>query len=74
MARRGENIRKRKDGRWEGRYCMYEPQSGKKVIRSVYAKTYAEAKEKLLSAKTSTDLIWSRKSLDMNLKIGRAHV
>ena len=72
MARRGENIRKRKDGRWEGRYCMYEPQSGKKVIRSVYAKTYAEAKEKLLSAKTSTDLIWSRKSLDMNLTFDTA--
>ena len=28
MPRRGENIRKRKDGRWEGRYYTQEPESG----------------------------------------------
>lgn len=53
MSRHGENIRKRKDGRWEGRYTSYEPQSGKKIVKSVYAGTYAEVKEKLLSAKMS---------------------
>ena len=31
MSRRGENIRKRKDGRWEGRYYLFEPNSGKKL-------------------------------------------
>lgn len=53
MPRHGENIRKRKDGRWEGRYYTFEPQCGKKVVRSVYARTYAEVKEKLISAKIS---------------------
>lgn len=53
MPRHGENIRKRKDGRWEGRYYTYEPQRDKKVVHSVYASTYAEVKEKLISAKIS---------------------
>jgi len=52
MARRGENIRKRKDGRWEGRYTILEVQSGRSVTRSVYARTYGEVKEKLSAAKT----------------------
>lgn len=51
MARRGENIRKRKDGRWEGRYSTFEPQSKKSVVRSIYAKSYSEVKEKLTAAK-----------------------
>lgn len=51
MARRGENIRKRKDGRWEGRYSIFEPQSQKNVVRSIYAKSYSEVKEKLSAAK-----------------------
>ena len=42
MPRRGENIRKRKDGRWEARI---KTESGK--LRSVYAKTYSELKAKL---------------------------
>ena len=41
MARRGENIYKRKDGRWEGRVLKAD---GK--YRYVYAKTYREIKEK----------------------------
>lgn len=51
MPRHGENIRRRKDGRWEGRYYSYDSQQGKKTAHSVYARTYAEVKEKLLSAK-----------------------
>lgn len=51
MARRGENIRKRKDGRWEGRYSTFEPKSKKSVVRSIYAKSYSEVKEKLTAAK-----------------------
>ena len=47
MSRRGENIRKRKDGRWEGRYSAFEPHSQKNVVRSIYAKSYSEVKEKL---------------------------
>ena len=45
------NIRKRKDGRWEGRYTAgYDPESGKRIIKNVLGKTQAEVKEKLKSA------------------------
>lgn len=51
MPRRGENIRKRKDGRWEGRYSFCDAVSGKRRTRSVYAKTYGEVRTKLATAK-----------------------
>ena len=45
------NIRKRKDGRWEGRYTAgYDPETGKRIIKNVLGKTQAEVKEKLKSA------------------------
>lgn len=46
MPRRGDNIRKRKDGRWEARYVKdkYDASSGK--YGSVYGRTFQEAKEK----------------------------
>lgn len=47
MSKRGENIRKRKDGRWEGRYICGRTESGKALYHSVYGKTYGETKEKL---------------------------
>ena len=50
MPRRGENIRKRNDGRWEGRYISTYIDS-KAKYSSVYGKTYAEVKEKLLLKK-----------------------
>ena len=38
MARRGENIYKRKDGRWEGRYTAgVDPETGKPIAKSVLA-------------------------------------
>lgn len=46
MPRRGENIYKRKDGRWEGRYI--KGHINKKIKYGyVYARTYKEVKEKL---------------------------
>lgn len=50
MAKRGENIRKRKDGRWEGRFPK-KNMEGKTVQGSVFGRTYHEAKEKLIKAK-----------------------
>ena len=42
------NIRKRKDGRWEGRYTAgYDPETGKRLIKNVLGKMQAEVKEKL---------------------------
>ena len=48
--RRGENIYKRSDGRWEGRYIASRDASGKARYRSVYAHTYIEVREKLRAA------------------------
>ena len=55
MAKRrsnGEgNIRKRKDGRWEGRYTAgRDPITGKQIFKNVLGKTQAEVKEKLKKA------------------------
>lgn len=47
MSRRGDNIRKRKDGRWEGRYVISHISNGITKYRSVYGKTYSEVKSKL---------------------------
>ena len=53
MARHGENIRKRADGRWEGRYPAYSEKRGQKIYRSVYGRTYIEVKDKLAAEKNS---------------------
>ena len=54
MAKRrasGEgNIRKRKDGRWEGRYIAGHDENGKAIRKNVLGKTQAEAREKLKQA------------------------
>lgn len=51
--RKGENIFKRKDGRWEARYIKgYEP-SGKIKYGFCYGKTYREAKEKVTGLKAA---------------------
>ncbi len=45
------NIRKRADGRWEGRYTAgYHPETGKRIIKNVLGKTQAECKAKLKKA------------------------
>ena len=57
MSRKGENIYKRKDGRWEGRYIKSRSESGKAVYGSVYASSYQEAKKKRNQAIASIDFI-----------------
>lgn len=44
MSKKGENIRKRKDGRYEARYKSGFNKNGTPVYKSVYGKTYREAK------------------------------
>ena len=45
------SIRKRKDGRWEGRYTAgYDAKTGKRIIKNVLGKTQAEVKDKLKAA------------------------
>ena len=55
MAKKRANgdgsIRKRKDGRWEGRYVVgHDPVTGKMISRNVLGKTQAQVKEKLRTA------------------------
>lgn len=61
MPRRGENIFKRADGRWEGRYIKRHTVAGKAVYGFVYARSYKDIREKLNYAKaqatdTSADI------------------
>ena len=46
MPKKGENIYKRQDGRWEARYVKGYEVSGKIKYGFCYGKTYKEAKEK----------------------------
>ena len=50
MARKGENIYKRKDGRWEARYIASRDKNGRAKYRSVYGKSYTEVKKKCQEA------------------------
>ena len=55
MAKKRANgegsIRKRKDGRWEGRYTAgHDPGTGKTIYKNVLGKTQGEVKEKLKKA------------------------
>ncbi|MGC6768507.1 tyrosine-type recombinase/integrase [Enterococcus sp. LJL128] len=47
MSRRGENIYKRKDGRWEGRYIKARNEHGKITYGYVYGKKYTIVKNRL---------------------------
>lgn len=50
MPRKGENIYKRKDGRWEGRYQKCKDPDGKAIYGYVYARSYRDVKAKLAEA------------------------
>ena len=65
MPRRGENIYKRKDGRWEGIYIKCHI-NGKAQYGYIYAKSYKEAKERLSQAK-NLNMAMEQKQRNMNL-------
>ena len=44
MSKRGENIYKRKDGRWEGRYISGRKPDGSAKYTSIYGRSYREVK------------------------------
>ena len=50
---KGENIFKRKDGRWEARYIKGYELSGKIKYGFCYGKSYKEAKEKVTKCKAA---------------------
>lgn len=47
MPRKGENIYKRKDGRWEGHYIKGRTPEGKALYGYLYAHNYYDLKQKL---------------------------
>ena len=47
MGRKGENIYKRKDKRWEGRYIDSYNAEGKAIYKSIYGKSYTEVRLKM---------------------------
>ena len=51
--RKGENIFKRKDGRWEARYIKGYELSGKAKYGYCYGKSYKQAKEKVTACKAA---------------------
>lgn len=56
MSRHGENIFKRKDKRWEGRYICGRTENGKARYRSVYSHSYAECRQKLRACREGVDI------------------
>lgn len=54
MPKTGENIYKRKDGRWEGRYPK-ERIDRRIRYGAVYAKTYRDVRRKLEEAKKALE-------------------
>lgn len=52
MSKKGENIYKRKDGRWEGRYIRLYDECGKAKYGYVYGKTYGDVKKRLVEKKS----------------------
>ena len=55
MSKKGENIYKRKDGRWEARYICSRDKNGNAKYGYCYGKSYQEAKNK--QEKAMADLI-----------------
>jgi len=54
-AKGNGSIRRRSDGRWEGRYTVTRDGNGKQVSRSVYGKTKEEVRKKLASVTVELD-------------------
>lgn len=63
MSRKGENIYKRKDGRWEGRYLKRTP-DGKRKYGYVYASTYRDVKSRLQKAAALWEMAPTREKND----------
>lgn len=68
--RKGENIFKRKDGRWEARYIKGYELSGKAKYGFCYGKSYKEAKEKV--SKCKAEIVVGRPVPRLTIGIGLA--
>ncbi len=66
MSKKGENIYKRKDNRWEGRYIKSRCPDGAPQYGYCYGKTYQEVRQKLLQAKA--DLLMGKTAFSKSNK------
>lgn len=62
------NIRKRSDGRWEGRYVAGHDASGKAIRKNVLGKTQSEVKEKLKRALEESHMLDVGKAEDYTVE------
>ena len=68
MARRGENMHKRKDGRWEGRYIKARTPEGKIQWGYIYGTAYAEVKRVLIQKKAEAGF-YNLKRTDLTFEV-----
>lgn len=66
MSKKGENIYKRKDNRWEARYIKGYHPDGSPKYGYCYGKTYREAKQKVTNAKA--DLVTGKTTSTISRK------
>lgn len=71
MSKKGENIYKRKDGRWEARYIKSYSPDGKARYGYCYGKSYYEAKTKVHAARA---VLSSRNHSDVSARRERLAV
>lgn len=57
MPRKGENIYKRKDGRWEGRYIKSRTPAGKAIMVMFMQKHIEKSKQNLLTKSHSQAIL-----------------
>ena len=69
MPRRGENIRKRKDGRWEGRYIKGRDSLGKAQYGYVFRKSYKEVKEAVQQLRASLAAATTHSSAEVTFAV-----
>lgn len=62
MAKRGSNIYKRKDGRFEGRVSVGYNENGKLKYRYLYGHSLAEVKEKMAEVRSGGTIRKKQKS------------
>lgn len=63
MPRKGENIYKRKDGRWEGRFIKARSSEGKAIYGYLYAPSYREIKNKMARTARETDIVKNKQEI-----------
>ena len=64
MSKKGENITKRKDGRWEARILKGYNQDGRAIYKSLYASSYSKVKSKKIEYMSLMNLEKNKKNSD----------